>query len=121
MLEKLKYNGKNKMLCLVDAKLQDEQLEFFISTIQIIQAALQHKFVIKGLNFNFNPELTDKSLKCILSFITSVKTVKVLSLEKMRLSHQGIQTLFNILPQTKIIELNLSGIPMNLVCIDTLC
>lgn len=98
LLDKLKYNGKNKMLCLVDAKLQDEQLEFFINTIIVIQAALQQNFVVKGLNFNLNPELTDRSLKSILGFITNVKTVKVLSLEKMHLSHQGVQMLFNVLP-----------------------
>jgi hypothetical protein len=121
ILDKLNYNSHNKLLSLVDAKIQDYQFEFWINTIHVIQAALQSNFVIKGLNLNMNPDLTDRSLKSLLNYVKAVRSIKVLSIERMHISHQGIQQLFNKLPETRIIELNLSGIPLNLVCIDTLC
>jgi hypothetical protein len=45
----------------------------------------------------------------------------VLSIERLKCSHQSITYLFQALPFTRVVELNVSGIPVNYFGIDALC
>lgn len=76
---------------------------------------------IKGLNLNGNSDLTDVSVREVSDFLKKHKQIIVLSIERIQASHQSINYLFQQLPQTNVVELNLSGIPINYFCIDSLC
>ena len=77
--------------------------------------------MIKGLNFNGNYHLTDMALKALVQYSKDNTSIKVLSIEKFKVSFQGLTYLFSELINTKIIELNISGIPINYLNIETLC
>lgn len=79
------------------------------------------KPLVKGLNFNGNTELTDQSLNILVQFAIEFQSIKVLSIERFQVSHSGITNLFIQLPNTRIVELNISGIPLNYFCVDSLC
>lgn len=108
-------------MSLVDANLNDQMLLVILSTLHTIKVVLGDKFVIKGLNFNGNYHLTDMALKGLVQFSKDNTSIKVLSVEKFKVSYQGLSYLFSELKNTKIIELNISGIPVNFLNIESLC
>jgi hypothetical protein len=73
------------------------------------------------LNLNGNSELGDYSLRTLVDFLIRNSCIKVLSIERFKASHGAINTLFESLPLTKIVELNISGIPISYICIEQLC
>ena len=47
-----------------------------------------------------------------------MQDIKVLSIEKFHASFSAIVSLMKSLPETKIVELNISGIPLSYFCIE---
>ena len=75
---------------MVDADLNDSMLIFVLEAIQTIKAVLGDLFIIKGLNFNGNNMLTDVSMKALVEFSKNNLSIKVLSIEKFKVSFQGL-------------------------------
>ena len=49
---------------------------------------------IKGLNLNGNVELTDYSLRVLIEFVKKYQSIKVLSMERFKVSHASLNALF---------------------------
>lgn len=128
MLDHLTFNPRNHLLGLADSGMNDSQFAFLIETLEaILEKAscdgqrMNSKYQIKGLNFNGNHELTDRSVRLLTEFVQRFRTVKVLSIERVKASHVSLASLFQALPRTRIVELNISGIPINHFCMEQLC
>jgi len=128
MLDHLVFNPKNYLLGLADSGMNDEQFVFLTEILEtILEKAsfegrrMAAKYQIKGLNFNGNHELTDNSVRILTDFVQRFRSVKVLSIERLKASHVSLANLFQALPKTRIVELNISGIPINHLCMEQLC
>ena len=125
LLHQIQFNMKNKLFAVIDASLTDNQLQNLMETLAMIamkSADSNHShFQIKGLNLNGNVELTDYSLRVLTEFVKKYQSIRVLSIERFKVSHASLNALFQALPQSRIVELNISGIPISYFCIEQLC
>ena len=99
--------------------MRDEQCEFFLTVLESLLG--QTNWQVRGLNLNGNCELTDASMRLITDFVHNHELVRVLSVERIKASHSSLSQLFNQLPTNGLIELNVSGIPINYYCVEQLC
>lgn len=110
----------------------DAQLGSFLSVLQaVIDNLKNHElpvgvnisnmFELKGLNFNNNAQLGDASVRAVTQVAKTMQHIKVVSIEKFHASFSAIVSLVKSLPETKIVELNVSGIPLSYFCIEQLC
>jgi hypothetical protein len=112
------FNDKNKLLSITDASLTNDTFYHLIDCIQFTQ---RKGHEIKGLNLNGNTDLGDKSLKLTTEMLKQLHSIKVLSIERFKVSYNSLTNLFQQLPSTRLIELNISGIPLNYFSIENLC
>ena len=128
----LSFFANSHLLNLTDNALRtDAQLCSFLTVLQAVlenvqslkltDAHHQSLLQLKGLNFNNNHQLGDASVRAITQFAKSMQDVKVVSIEKFHASFTAIASLMKALPETKIVELNISGIPLSYFCIEQLC
>ena len=89
--------------------------------LELAEGAMANELTLKGLNLNNNSDLTDQSIKALQNFASQVHSLRVLSIEKFAASHQGIIGLVKTLPYTRLVELNMSGIPLSYLCIEQIC
>ena len=90
------------MLSVIDANLTNGQLQNLIDTLEMISNLVKEDehsdFEIKGLNLNGNYELTDVSLRSLVDFVKKNKAIKVLSIERFKVSHSSLNALFQVIP-----------------------
>jgi len=60
-------------------------------------------------------------LKLITEVLKQFHTIKVLSIERFKVSYNSLTNLFQALSGTRLIELNISGIPLNYFCVENMC
>ena len=95
-----------------------ETLDVVIETCEQMNAVKDHQFKIKALNFNGNSELTDISVRIMTEFVQKHLDIKVLSIERIKTSCGRLSTLFQGLSSSRIVELNVSGIPVSYFSIE---
>ena len=127
-MDQISFNQQNQLLQLADSHIQDEQFEFLMETLDVVietceqmKSGNDQQFNIKALNFNGNSELTDISVRILTEFVQKHQDIKVLSIERIKASCGRLSTLFQSLSSSRIVELNVSGIPVSYFSIEQLC
>ena len=131
LISSIEFSISKKTLKLADANLSFEQLNLLIAALRSLNslnASIDFEYAnkisqleIRGLNLNGNSDLDDRALKKIHNYAIENQKLRVLQLERFKVTHVSLIGFFEGLHMTNIRELNLSSIPLNYHLVESLC